>query len=678
MTTTPQETQVLRIILPAPFRRSFDYLPPLNFDVSGIKKGARVLVPFGYRQAVGVFIEQSSTPQICSSKLKRVFEVLDKEPLFSESLFSLCEFVSDYYHHPLGDVLLNALPKFLRLGMHFTEDFGANNVKNHGASHITSHEGLFQLNVKQQEAITSVIDNLGKNKVFLLDGITGSGKTEVYLQVIEKVVNAGKQALVLVPEINLTPQTVMRFKNRFCGHDIAVLHSRLTDKVRLEAWKNARNGSASIVIGTRSAIFAPLANPGIIVLDEEHDLSFKQQSGVRYSTRDVSCIRSKLENIPIVLGSATPSFESLQKAYSGVYAHLKLPDRVGGALHPTFNLVDIRKKRLKSGLSLEVIQVMSQHIEKGGQIIVFVNRRGYAPSLICHNCGFVSECDRCDVRLTLHRNPKRLCCHHCGSEKEIPSICPKCCGDSLVPCGVGTERLEDGLGKIFPGVALIRVDSDTTRKKGAMQNILNEVTEGQCKILFGTQMLTKGHHFPDVTMVVILNSDGGLFSADFRASEYLAQLILQVAGRAGRASKPGEVYIQTHNPSHPLLLKLIQEGYHSFAKSSMNERSEALLPPFSTLALFRAEGKMQGDVYDFLKALKFYGESLAKEEVQLFGPVPSVIERKIGKYRAQLLLQSKNDEVLHDVVTKLITYTETSPLTKKVKWLIDIDPVDIL
>ena len=683
---------ILCLATSSPLRRSFDYLPSLDFnaeDLAKLQPGMRLRVPFGSREVIGIFLGCVAKTSIDPAKLKRVIKVIDNAPLLPESIFKLCVWASDYYHHALGDVLFSALPKLLRKGAeaNIAANLPRRKKKNDENTNLDTNideniepEPIWELNAAQQDAITSIIAHQNLEKVFLLDGVTGSGKTEVYLRAIAAVLQAGKQALILIPEISLTPQTLARFQRRFAKRKIVVFHSRLNDRERLLAWLLAREGGADIVIGTRSALFTPLAHPGIIILDEEHDLSFKQQSGLRYSARDLAVVRSKLEKTPLVLGSATPSLESLANVERGRYVHLSLPNRVGNALPPQFKIIDMCKKRLKSGLSPEVILAIEQHLAKAGQVLIFVNRRGYAPSLLCHQCGWVASCEQCDVRLTLHQKEQYLRCHHCDTKTQVPKSCPKCSCQELMPCGYGTERLETGVQKLFPNVIVARIDSDTTRKKGSLQEALANVHSGDSRILIGTQILTKGHHFPDVTLVVILNADGGLFSADFRASEYLAQLITQVAGRAGRETKPGMVYIQTHHPDHPLLFNLLRDGYGGFAKIALEERCQAAFPPYAHLALLRAEGKNRDEVYKFLEMLRDYGIRFIDKDktVELLGPVAAVVERKAANYCAQLLLQSSERQGLHRLIHVLIAYAEKLPAAKRVKWVLEVDPMEVV
>lgn len=663
------ELTVFRVVICFPLRHSFDYLPPQDWNGEILKPGVRIKVPFGQRTTVGILLELGSKPRIDVTKLKHAIEILDDEPLLSEELIELNIWVSDYYHHPIGEVMLNNLPKLLREGK--AAELQKTLIDVPPSAKVPS----IQLNKEQQEAVNS-IDINNSFKVFLLDGVTGSGKTEVYLRVIEKIINNGRQALVLVPEISLTPQTVARFQSRFSTH-VAVLHSRLTDRKRLNAWLMAKQNLAPIIIGTRSAVFVPLPKLGMIILDEEHDLSFEQQSGLRYSARNVAIIRGKLENVPVILGSATPSLESLYNAQRKHYTRLQLPERAGIAIYPSFYVIDMRSQKLAEGLAAKLVQEMKRHLQQGGQILLFLNRRGYSPTLLCHNCGFVVECSRCDVPMTLHRKPHYLHCHHCGATKPVYKTCPKCNGDQLIPLGLGTERVEETIKDVFPEASLLRIDRDTASRKDSMDKMLNDIRDNKCQILIGTQMLAKGHHFPNVTMVAILNVDSGLLSSDFRAQEHIAQLIIQVAGRAGRAEKPGEVYIQTHNPNHPLLLKLINYGYYDFAMENLIERRNANLSPFIYFALIRAEAKTKTIALQFLEQLRDKTKKLVTANVKLLGPIPAPMQRKAGYYRAQLLMNSKNRSVLHSLLDLLVQQAETLKLSRKVRWSLDVDPVDM-
>ena len=717
----PNKPTILHIALQSPFYHCFDYLAPANCAPATLQPGVRVKVPFGTKERIGVLLSVDHKTELAISKLKPALAVIDKEPLLPEKLLQLIHWTHDYYHHPIGDTIFTALPKLLREGREVDDLVIPLPPINNDEATIptpTTH---------QQKAIDAITTTSGFQP-FVLDGVTGSGKTEVYLRVIEQIIQQKKQALVLVPEIGLTPQTVTRFQNRF-SVPIAILHSQLTDKERLHAWLLAKSGAAAIIIGTRSAIFTPLKTPGIIILDEEHDQSFKQQSGLRYSARDIAVVRAKQENIPIILGSATPSLESLYNVKRKNYLRLHLPERTGTATHPTFNLIDLRNQKSHAGLSETLIQNIRKHLTNNGQVLIFLNRRGYAPTLICHSCGWVAECKRCDARMTIHQQPKYLHCHHCGATHPVIKKCPQCSYEQLSPLGTGTERLEETLSTIFPDYPLTRMDRDTTRKKNALHDLLKVINNNEPRILIGTQMLAKGHHFPNVTLAAILDADTGLLSSDFRATENIAQLITQVAGRAGRAEKPGEVFIQTYNPQHPLLLQLIEHGYHKFANTTLKERQAAQLPPFAYFALLRAEAKNKDAVFEFLETIKNAtarhptphpshpapnprhpvldtgststrsvqhpkntmdsavkprndAEQLLKNntvsESQLLGPIPAPMQRKKNMHHAQLLITNQNRKSLHTTCEQLIHFINTSKANRSIRWSLDIDPIDTL
>lgn len=669
MTQVPQNS-ILHIVVPTPLHQHFEYLPPENYNPAHLQPGVRVLVPFGRRQLVGIILKINQHSDFGHGKLKRVISILDEQPVLSENLIALTRWASDYYHHPIGEVMLSSLPGLLRQG----KNIDLSSFKIAERNQLDNLSEVLPLNKDQQRAVNAVIASKGF-QTFLLDGVTGSGKTEVYLRSIDHVLQQKKQALVLVPEIGLTPQTVARFQERF-NVTIAIFHSKLTEKERLKAWALTQNGQAAIIIGTRSAIFNPMANPGIIILDEEHDLSFKQQSSLRYSARDLAVMRAHLENIPVILGTATPSLESLHNVNRGRFQHLQLPERAGLAKQPTFKIINLRDQRLEHGLSKPLLSAMEKHLQEGNQVLLFLNRRGFAPTLLCLNCGWSAQCKNCDARMNLHHQPPRLFCHHCGVTSVKPDTCPSCKQPQLLLLGMGTERVEQTLIKYFPKYNIARIDKDNTRRKGAMQKMLNDINEGNSQILIGTQMLAKGHHFPNVTMVAILDADSGLYSSDFRASERMGQLIVQVSGRAGRADKPGEVYIQTHHPEHPLLMQLIQCGYQDFAKTILLERKKAKFPPFSYLALVRAETKQQIHAMDFLQKLRKHIEQ-QQFSVQLLGPVPAIMERKAGTYRAQLLIQSQKRSDLQQALRILILKSEAER-NSKVRWSVDVDPVETI
>lgn len=529
-------------------------------------------------------------------------------------------------------------------------------------------------NPAQQNAIDAVLQALGGYQAFLLEGVTGSGKTEVYLRLLEQVLDRGQQAMILVPEINLTPQLEGRFRARFAA-PLVVFHSGLNEAERCRAWLAMQRGEASILLGTRSAVFTPLARPGLVILDEEHDSSFKQQEGFRFSARDIAVMRARQWRVPILMGSATPSLESLCNVQRGRYVLLSLPERTGVAAHPSFHLIDIRNLRLTEGLSEPLIKQIGASLQRGEQALLFLNRRGFAPTLICHACGWVAECQYCDARLVLHSAERILRCHHCGQEQPLLRDCPKCRTADLRPLGLGTERVEQALAKLFPKARVLRMDRDSTSRKGSLERMLEQIQGGEVDILLGTQMLAKGHHFPNVTLVGILDVDGGLFSLDFRASERTAQLVVQVAGRAGREERAGRVLLQTRQPDHPLLHKLIHEGYPAFARAALAERKEAELPPFSFQALWRADGNDEAGPAQFLARLAGLAEGHG--EVLALGPVPAPVPRQAGRFRQQLLLQSGERKALHECVEDLIRQLSALPETKRVRWSVDVDPLDM-
>ena len=530
------------------------------------------------------------------------------------------------------------------------------------------------LNNEQANAIKSIEQSLGKYKTYLLFGVTASGKTEVYLRLIEKTIQQGNQALVLVPEIGLTPQTLKRFRDRF-NVDIVTLHSGMSEQQRLQSWLKARNGEAQIVIGTRSALFAPLKNPGIIIIDEEHDQSFRQQQGFRYSARDIAMVRASVEQIPIVLGSASPSLESLMNVEKGKVQRVDLTEKAKTPSPLQYRVVDLKNQPMNLGMSIELISSIKRHLEQKGQILLFLNRRGYAPVLLCHECGWSGSCQRCDIHFTYHHQNHFLQCHHCGSSRKAPVQCPECQCEQMVPVGLGTERLTESVQTLFPEARVARIDRDTTRRKSAMEDFVTSVKAGQIDILIGTQMLAKGHHFPDVTLVGLIDMDGALYSADFRAPEYAAQLITQVSGRAGRADKAGEVMIQTHHADHPMLHQIIHSGYSVFAQSAIEERVEAELPPHSFSAMFQAEAPQLQPVREFLADVKQLLDRYTNLKVELLGPAPAVYAKKAGKFRYQLFLQTNSRNQLHQLLDLTLQDIEKLKSARRVRWRIEIDPI---
>ncbi len=526
----------------------------------------------------------------------------------------------------------------------------------------------------EQHAAAEAIGAAPGFQVFLLDGVTGSGKTEVYFATMEAMIRAGGQVLLLVPEIGLTPQLVERVRTRF-DCPLAVLHSGLAEGERLSAWQAAADGSAPIIIGTRSAVFTPAPRLAAIIVDEEHDSSYKQQESLRYHARDVAIMRARNLGIPIVLGSATPALESMHNAAQSRYRHLTLTRRAGSAVPPAIRLVDLRADRGWQGISGTLADAIATHLARDHQVLLFLNRRGYAPTLLCEHCGWVAACGRCDARMIVHRASHLLRCHHCETQAAVPSACPQCGGGDLRPLGQGTERLEENLRERFPDAEILRIDRDSTRRRGALDALMENMRSGRRQILLGTQMLAKGHDLPNITLVGILDADQGLFGADFRAGERMGQLITQVAGRAGRADKKGEVLIQTRYPEHPLLGALLSGGYGSFAASLLQERNQSGLPPFRSMAILRAESVHREAPGAFLTAIRAHALG-SEHEVEVLGPAPAPMERRAGRYRAQLLLLCERRGALHALLTLLTRECERQATASKVRWSLDVDPTD--
>lgn len=718
--------RVIRVAVPVPLAKLFDYHLPAEMPLPPL--GARVRVPFARRSLVGVCM--TTNPPDAHAETKAVMEVMDTAPVLTADLFELAQWMADYYLHPVGEVLAAMLPTQVRQGAPLNiareESWSLTNVdanlcraprqrelldviKAQGGATTTRtlyDLGFSRANIKAlaskgliapaQEPVSQPLSLVGADATAipdltdeqtraleefdeggpgfspaLLDGITGSGKTEIYLRLIANGLGNGKQALILVPEIALTPQTVATFEGRFGAHGaVATLHSNLTDSERLQTWLKCRAGETRVVIGTRSAVLAPFKNLGLIVVDEEHDGSFKQHDGLRYSARDVAVKRAQTLGIPLLLGSATPALESLNNAHRGRYKHLRLTRRAGGAKLPRFELLDIRGQTLNHGLCNELIRILQRHLDRGNQALIFLNRRGFAPSYLCASCGWQAQCSDCDMRMTLHRKPSMLACHHCGRRERVPSHCGKCGAEQMLAVGMGTQRTEAGLLELFPQIPLIRIDRDTTRTQKQMQAQLNLIHQGKSAILVGTQMLAKGHHFPKVTLVAVVNADAGFLSADFRAPERTAQLITQVAGRAGRAEAPGEVWIQTYQPESSLLRSLIEEGYPGFARRELEVREAAGLPPFRPMALIRAESPDGASARDFLQSLT----GLLPEELEVLGPAPAPIARVANRYRHQLMILADSRAQIHAGLAML---RDRGPSPRSgVRWSLDIDPYD--
>ena len=533
------------------------------------------------------------------------------------------------------------------------------------------------LNAEQSHAVEAVEERLGEFTPFVLDGVTGSGKTEVYLRLIEKVVARGRQVLVLIPEIGLTPQLLARFRERLSCR-VAALHSGLSDGERLSSWTHARNGTADVLVGTRSAVFVPLARPGLFIVDEEHDLSFKQQDGFRYSARDLAVVRARDAGAPVVLGSATPSLEAIDNVRRGRYRRLDLPHRAGGATPPRIDVVDLRQRPFGNGLCDVLVEALQETKARSEQALLFINRRGYAPRLMCFACGWIADCDRCDAHLVFHREDDRLRCHHCAAERALVDECPGCGSKNVRRLGLGTERVARALERRIEGLRVARMDRDAIRRRGSLEALLDRVHAGEVDAVVGTQMLAKGHHFPNVTLVAILDADAGLFGIDFRATERMAQLLLQVAGRAGRGDRTGRVLLQTHHPEHPLLRVLVLEGYRRFCAQALEERRGARLPPFASLALVRAEAQQREAPQSFLRAAGACANARPHRGISVLGPVPSPMERRAGRYRAQLLVDATTRAALQRFLPGWIADLEALPSARKVRWSVDVDPQEMV
>ena len=654
------ENVIWRLAIPTPLRRIFDYLP-CDSTVPAI--GARIRVPFGRRELVGFLWEVTDKSSCDPSKLKKALEVIDEAPVFNPSLRYIIQWASQYYHAPIGEVCGTGLPAGIRQGKPLRPPLAP------AQKAITP--APFDLSDEQESAWRAVSEHLGSFKAFCLEGVTGSGKTEVYCKIIEDILNRDQQALLLVPEISLTPQTLSRFKARF-GETVAAFHSTLTDKQRHEVWTSVAEGTRRVIIGTRSAVFLPFRALGGICIDEEHDAAFKQQEGFRYHARDIALVRAAHEKCPVVLGSATPSLETLRNISLEKYTHLVLKERVSGGQMPTIRTLDVRHKKLDGGISAQVIKAIRGHLADNAQVLIFLNRRGFSPCWMCFDCGWLAKCNRCDRLLTYHQNFDRLWCHHCNRQLKTVRECPECAQAELNAVGSGTERLEQVLGEAFPEASIVRFDSDSTRKKGALQDKLSQVAEGEADILIGTQLLTKGHHFAKVRCVVVVDADGGLFSQDFKALERLGQMITQVAGRAGRENAGAEVIVQTCHPKHPLLITLLQKGYPAFAKQLLSERSEAALPPFGHMALIRCTAPRLDTAMNFLAPLSQF----STEAAQVMGPIPASMPKRAGQFRAQAMLVSSSRNALHLLLRQCLDCCETAKTARAVRWSVDVDPVD--
>ena len=663
----------LQVALPVPLRRHYAYVIGDPFSHIEFLPGMRVSVPFGRRkEQVGMALAVSDRTTLQPDQLKSIGNVIDYEPLFSQRHFEFLCWAADYYHYPVGEALFSALPALLRQGKALPgQDREAQTAPT--ANVIENRD--FDLNTQQIQAIDAITANTEEHGVHLLQGVTGSGKTEVYIEAVKRVIAQNRQALILVPEIGLTTQFIDRLRQRL-PVDIRVQHSALSETERLRNWQAAKNGAAPVIIGTRSAIWTPLKSPGLYVVDEEHDPSYKQDSGFRYSARDIAIVRGKFDGVPVVLGSATPSLETLKNVKTRKYTQQNLPARASGAKSPEIHVINLRNETLSGAVSKTLLNEISSTLDRNNQALLFLNRRGYAPVILCHSCGWYAECSRCSAKMTFHKDKRCLICHHCDSRRGLPTECPDCSQDELIEVGHGTQRLDRTLAEHFPGASILRIDRDSTRRKGSMEKMIREITTGDADILIGTQMLAKGHHFPRLTLVGIIDADAGLLSTDFRASERMAQLIVQVSGRAGREDRPGAVFIQTHFPGHPLLQTLVTRGYGGFAGLLLSERRNAHLPPYAHLALLGAEATSRETAEKFLREARDHLNETSA--LNIFGPVAAPIEKRRGRYRSQLLIQSGNRNTLRRALTPWCRSLESMPGAKRTRWFLDIDPQDML
>ena len=730
---------IAQVGLTQPIRKLFDYkLPICCEDTLSPKPGVRVEVPFGRRKVIGLIIRLRKKSDLNETKLKTIISILDNRPLIPCTLLRLLEWSASYYQHPLGDAAMRGLPNLLRKGSPLPEtrkkywqlspaniDPALSTLKNspkqkallrllmsletvsdkelskefsrsiikrlHDNGYISQtfldspktetnkilNDRTLTLNTEQQQVLNQI--SLEKYHCWLLNGITGSGKTEVYLRLIERVLTKGQQTLILVPEIGLTPQTVRRFHQRF-SVPLVSLHSGMTDRQRLLAWTSAKNGDASIILGTRSAIFTPIPRLALIIIDEEQDSSYKQQDGFRYSARDIAVMRAKHENVPIILGSATPSLESLHNCHTGRYTELHLTKRAGHAKTERWKVIDMRNQAINSVIAQDTLSAIKNTLTQKEQVLVFLNRRGFAPTLLCHCCGWVAECKSCDSRMTFHRSYNKLVCHHCDFRSLPPSECPRCKSMRLIAHGAGTERSELLLQKAFPKTPIIRVDRDTSRKRDFMNSVYRDVKTGHPCILVGTQMLAKGHHFGGITLAVVLDADTGLLSPDFRAVEIMGQLLTQVAGRSGRSEKTGEVLIQTHQPSHPSLNLLLNSGYSTFAQSLLSHRAQQKLPPYCHLALIRAESFHAPDAENFLTSIKRKAQELCSPSFKKMiytNPMPALLERKSNRYRYVSRIEADDRHELQKLLSQLAFEMEKHTKRSGLRWTIDVDALDL-
>ena len=656
---------IVRVALDVPLPRLFDYQAD---EVAESDIGCRARVPFGSGRKLGLIVAVAAASDQPTEKLKPADAILRDMPPLPADWLALCDFCSRYYQHPLGQVMAFALPPLLRRG----KLPRPRKVSGGGTPAAKSLPAL----LPEQQVAVQAIHASGGFAAFLLHGVTGSGKTEVYLRAIDAVLATGKQALMLVPEIALTPQLEQRVSERFPTACIVAAHSGVPDAARARGFLDALAGRADIVLGTRLSVFMPLPRLGLIVVDEEHDASFKQQEGLRYSARDVAVLRAKQLDVPIVLGSATPALETFHHAISGRYRLLELRHRAVAEAPPVVRMVDTRKEKLQDGMSAALLDALATRLARGEQSLVFLNRRGYAPVLACPACGWISRCQRCAANRVVHLADKRLRCHHCGLEAGIPRACPDCGNQDIHPFGRGTQRLEAALGERFPQARVLRIDRDSASTPKRWQALLAAIHAGEADILIGTQMLAKGHDFPRLTLVGVVGADAALFAADFRAPERLFAQLRQVGGRSGRHDLPGEVLIQTEHPAHPLYRALAEHDYAAFARAQLDERRAAGFPPLSFQALLSAEAPEIGDALAYLAAARAAAVPLADAQVSLYDPVPMRLFRLKNRERAQLLVESTSRPALQALLAAWSERLRALKAPRELRWHLDVDPLE--
>lgn len=724
--------KIINVALNVPVNELFDYLS----NDEDIQIGQYVKVPFGRRNLIGIVYSFASSSKVEKNKLKKI-SYIDSEVLFDKRLLKLLSFVSSYYHYPIGQTIMsvvparikqdkshinrielliqptetltqeviNALPKrqvrLRKLAQKLLEGpIRQSNVSKTISSPLPlikvlekanlcttlewqlksdslSAEAIPKLNSEQEIVISKILNHNGY-KAWLVHGVTGSGKTEIYLNLIEKLLKKNLQSLILVPEINLTPQLESRFLRRFYDKKIVVLHSFLSDRERLKHWQQAKSGEADIVIGTRLAIFTPIKNLGLIIVDEEHDASFKQQEGLRYHARDVALVRGKELNIPVVMGTATPSLESWLNTKQTVekFDYLRLTKRaISEAKLPSIKLIPYAKDKYSTRLSQELLKAIEERIKKRQQVLIFINRRGYAPVLVCTSCGWTPKCHRCSAKLVYHRQQNKLRCHHCDHQQVMISQCLDCGNLDLLPLGKGTQRLEDELENYFPKANILRVDRDTMRSKKALNDLYTKVNEGDVDILVGTQILSKGHDFKNLSLVIILEIDHALYSTNFRSTERIFSQLTQVSGRSGRALIEGDVLIQTNFPNHPIFHYLKNHDFSGYADLLLEERKQMNLIPYSYMAILTVQAKAFSCVEEFIdKAIAEIGK--IKTEVNFFGPVRPTLERLKGFERVQIIFQSNDRNDLHRFLGQWMNAIQNLTEIKRVKFSLDVDPID--